>query len=132
MCWSLCASVFLSMVFSRLPIKRIFSLFVKAFSVSSLGIIYAVFVFKNMLDVSGALAAIPQIVEGLPAIKLFVICFAPLIVGFLTGVNSAFAGIAFPIIAPLIAISDTPYRLIMFAYASGFAGRFGHWLHSIP
>jgi hypothetical protein len=75
-----------------------------------------------MLDVSGALAAIPQIVEGLPAIELFVIWFAPFIVGLLTGVNSAFAGIAFPIIAPLIAISDTPYRLIMFAYAGGFAG----------
>src|SRR4030042_804922 len=84
MAWSLGVSVTLSVLFSRLPIKTISSLFVKAFSISSLGVIYAVFVFKNMLDLSGALAAIPQIVEGLPAIKIFVIFFAPFIVGFLT------------------------------------------------
>ncbi|OGC42465.1 hypothetical protein A2Y85_04690 [candidate division WOR-3 bacterium RBG_13_43_14] len=122
MAWSLGVSVTLSVLFSRLPIKTISSLFVKAFSISSLGVIYAVFVFKNMLDLSGALAAIPQIVEGLPAIKIFVIFFAPFIVGFLTGVNSAFAGIAFPIIAPLATASGAPFRLVMFAYASGFAG----------
>src|SRR4030042_1754004 len=120
MAWSLGVSVTLSVLFSRLPIKTISSLFVKAFSISSLGVIYAVFVFKNMLDLSGALAAIPQIVEGLPAIKIFVIFFAPFIVGFLTGVNSSFAGIAFPIIAPLATASGAPFRLVMLAYASGF------------
>ncbi len=122
MSWSLGISVALSILFSKLSIKRILGLFARAFSLSTLGIIYAVFAFKNMLDLSGALGAVPQIVEGLPAVKIFVIFFAPFIVGFITGVNSAFAGIAFPIIAPLILTSSTPYKVIMFAYASGFAG----------
>ncbi len=122
MSWSLGVSVVLSILFSKRSMKAVSGLLIKAFSISSLGIIYAVFVFKNMLDLSGALTAIPQIVEGLPAVKILVIFFAPLIVGLLTGVNSAFAGIAFPIIAPLIAASSTPSKLIMLAYASGFAG----------
>lgn len=101
---------------------RIGRVFLAAFSVPTLGVIYSVFLFKNMLEASSALANIPQLAAGAVALKILVVFLAPFLVGFLTGVNTAYAGIAFPIILPWIFSGPSVLTWIMFAYASGFVG----------
>jgi integral membrane protein (TIGR00529 family) len=106
----------------RLKPNLILKVFLKAFSISTLGVIFAVFLFKNALDSSGALNNISQISEAAVALKILIVFLAPFIVGFLTGVNTAFAGIAFPFILPWIGTGTTGLTYIMFGYASGFVG----------
>ncbi len=113
---------FAALLFSGMNIKQIPLVFKKAFSISTLGVIYSVFLFKNIVEISGSLKMMPGISSGPFILKMLIIFFAPFIVGFLTGVNSAFAGIGFPVIAPLIVHSGANLSYIMFAYASGFAG----------
>jgi len=114
-----CAAALIGVRFQPLRILKVLR---RAFSVSTLGVIYAVFLFKNMLEMSSALANIPPIAAGAVLLKILVIFLAPFVVGFLTGVNTAFAGIAFPIILPWIGTGPSVMTYIMFAYASGFIG----------
>ena len=122
MIWALLIGVLGATVFSRKSLKELLLIFKNAFSLSTLGVIYAVFLFKNIMETSGALQAIPEISMGLPALQILIVFGAPFIVGFLTGVNSAFVGITFPVIAPLIANHSANLNYIMLAYMGGFAG----------
>jgi integral membrane protein (TIGR00529 family) len=119
---ALAAGCVAALIGVRLKPSRILRLFVKALSISTLGVIYSVFLFKNMLEASSALANIPPIAAGAVVLKVLVVFLAPFLVGFLTGVNTAYAGIAFPIILPWIGGGPSILTWIMFAYASGFVG----------
>lgn len=111
-----------ALAFSRLKILRVWSVFRNAFSVTTLGVIYSVFLFKNLLDASAALNSIAPPASAALPIKIAVIFIAPFMIGFLTGVNTAFAGIAFPIILPWVGAGTASLTYIMFGYASGFVG----------
>ncbi len=106
----------------RLKFRRVAAVFFQALSPSTLGVIYSVFLFKNMLESSSALAHLPALATGSLLVKMLVVFLAPFLVGFLTGVNTAYAGIAFPIILPWINAGPSVLTWIMFAYASGFVG----------
>jgi len=122
MSFSLGIGVLGAILFSRKDIKNLLNMFARAFSPSTLGVIYTVFLFKNIIETSGALKAIPEISGGSLLLQILMLISAPFTVGFLTGVNSAFVGITFPVIAPLIGSGDIKLHYIMFAYASGFVG----------
>jgi hypothetical protein len=113
---------FVALLFSGINVKYIPAVFKKAFSLSTLGVIYAVFLFKNIMTTSGALEVIPRLSSSAPLLQILIIFIAPFIVGFLTGVNSAFVGITFPVIGPLLGQPHVNLHFLMFAYASGFAG----------
>lgn len=106
----------------RLKFRHVAAVFLKALSPSTLGVIYSVFLFKNMLEASSALAHLPALATGFLPVKMLVVFLAPFLVGFLTGVNTAYAGIAFPIILPWVGTGPSVLTWIMFAYASGFVG----------
>ena len=77
---------------------------------------------KAVLIDTGAIDSLRAVLkpEGL---SLWLLLFiAPFIVGFLTGVNHAYVGVAFPILLPFFLEHGVNLSYIMFAYASGFAG----------
>jgi integral membrane protein (TIGR00529 family) len=119
---ALAAGCAAALIGTRLKLGSILSVFLKAFSISTLGVIYAVFLFKNALDSSGALQSIAQISAAAVVLKILIVFLAPFIVGFLTGVNTAYAGIAFPILLPWIGTGTQGLSYIMFGYVSGFVG----------
>jgi integral membrane protein (TIGR00529 family) len=83
--------------------------------------IASIMVFKNMLEASGAIEALPVFFQqsGLPlGMVLFVL---PFFVGLLTGVTMGFVGTTFPIITVMLGGSPDPGS-VTFAFASGFAG----------
>ncbi|MDD5529480.1 MAG: DUF401 family protein [bacterium] len=82
-------------------------------------LLVAVMIFKKVLENSGALTSITQFLGSSNASSLVLLAFIPFIVGFLTGVTTAFVGIAFPMLMPLLHNNPT---YVMFAYAFGFAG----------
>ena len=122
MSWALGISGSFALILSRTSIKEILQMFKKAFFLPTLGVIYAVFLFKNIMHITGALTAIPSIAQDLSILQMTIIFIAPFMVGLLTGLNSAFVGMTFPVIAPLIPSGSIQLQYIMFAYASGFAG----------
>lgn len=82
-------------------------------------LLVSVMVFKRVLENSGALTATTGVFETAKLSTLFLLAFIPFIVGFLTGVTTAFVGVAFPMLLPLLT-NNLDY--VMFAYAWGYGG----------
>lgn len=82
-------------------------------------LLVSVMIFKRVLEDSGALLATTGFFETVKLSSLVLIAFIPFIVGFLTGVSTAFVGIAFPMLLPLL---TNNLNHVMFAYAWGFGG----------
>lgn len=112
----------LTQVTARLDLKKRWGMVVRSFSPKIVWLIFALMVFKKVLEASGALDAVVRAVppHGLSA---YVLLFAvPFVVGLLTGVNQAFVAITFPLLVPIIGTGRPDMVLLTFAYVSGFAG----------
>jgi hypothetical protein len=87
--------------------------------------IFAILVFKELLEASGAVSLISRELIYLN-IPVFVITIAlPFLVGMITGITVAFVGSTFPILIPLVQSVEPGAALIpyvMLAMACGFAG----------
>ena len=82
--------------------------------------VLGVLVFKDVLAASGAVTSIPALLQGAGVPLLAVAFVVPLVVGFVTALETAFVGLTFPL---LLAIGGgVDLRLLAFAYAAGFAG----------
>jgi len=89
------------------------------FAPKTLLLIVSVMVFKKILEISGIVTLVPQILMrySVPVtVPLFLSAF---FAGFVTGINSAFVGISFPI---FLSVLKSDIDLTFFAYISGFAG----------
>ncbi len=107
---------------SKMKGSQIFLSFKKSLSLSMILLIISVMIFKRVFEVSGAFSVIPTIFSHWGLSTLVILFFAPFLAGLLTGINSAFVGIAFPLLLPLMVKSEPNLTYAMFAYAAGFAG----------
>ncbi len=109
-------TLFISKKFS---ISDIWGSLRKGFSWKIFLILVFVMIFKKELELSGVLNHLPDemIAWGLsPLIPLILI---PFLIGFLTGVNPAYIGVAFPV---LLGFFGKDLNLIFISYVSGFMG----------
>lgn len=92
-----------------------------AFTPNTVFLIIGVFVFRDMLKASGAVAILSEEMVNLGMPSLILFSSLPFMVGILTGVTQAAIGIAYPLLLGLV--PDSPdLRLFACAYACGFAG----------
>lgn len=107
-------------VVARVPLADLTRVLRSPATVRIATMVLGVLVFKDMLQSSGAVATIPGLLEG-AGIPLVAVAFVlPLVVGFVTALETAFVGLTFPL---LLAVAGHPdLRLLAFAYAAGFAG----------
>lgn len=106
-------------VFYRMSLADVLNSLKKGVSLKIFLILISVMVFKSELEVSGVMNHLPDemIRWGFsPIIPLAVI---PFLVGFLTGVNSAYIGVGFPV---LLGFLGKDLNMIFIAYVSGFMG----------
>ncbi|MFC2045739.1 DUF401 family protein [Chloroflexota bacterium] len=86
-------------------------------------LLYSVMLYKATIESSGAAEAVLMDMQtaGLPALVILVVL--PFIMGFATGYGPAYAGVAFPLLVPYIAL-DTGINssALLLAYASGLTG----------
>ena len=123
--FSLLIVVLIQLLVYQTKILSLIAYLKEAFSLNIIVLIYGVMLFKNMLEVSGA---VTQMVSFLAIMKLplLVVLFVlPFIVGLLTGIVQAYIGVTFPLLIPLIVASsngtvDLP--LLSFAFISGYCG----------
>jgi integral membrane protein (TIGR00529 family) len=122
MFWALLGVCVLSGLLVKMPVRDIWAVAKKSLSLRIVLLTAAVMVFKRILETSGALDAVMTIVSPTGASGLILLFAAPFTIGFLTGVNQAFAGIAFPLLVPIIGRTNPDIVLFLFAYVSGFVG----------
>jgi len=122
MLYALAAACVLSTLFTDLPARERWAVVKKSLSLKIVLLTAAVMVFKRILETSGALDAVLTIVSPTGISGIVLLFAAPFTIGFLTGVNQAFAGIAFPLLVPVIGKENPDIVLFLFAYVSGFAG----------
>ena len=82
----------------------------------------ALMVFKRILETSGALDDVAQVVDPAGASGYILLFAAPFLVALLTGVNQAFVAITFPLLVPIVGAGSPDPFLALFAYVSGFTG----------
>ncbi len=82
--------------------------------------VLGVLVFKDVLAASGAVRTIPALLAGAGIPPLAVAFALPLVVGFVTALETAFVGLTFPLLLAITGQVDL--RLLAFAFAAGFAG----------
>jgi len=90
-------------------------------TVRSLLVIAAVIVFQRVLQASSAFDTLRamEISLGLVVAFIFLVSFTT---AFLTGVNTAYIAIAFPVLLPLIQHMPNYFYLCLYIYVIGFAG----------
>jgi hypothetical protein len=105
----------------RVGPREVLSIVCGKTTIRSLLVIAAVIVFQRVLQASSAFDAIrgASFSLGLVVLFIFLVSFT---VGFLTGVNTAYIAIAFPVLLPLIQGLPNYFFLALYAYVIGFAG----------
>jgi len=93
-----------------------------AFSPRLLVLVYGVLSFQAMLELTGAVGAIPKLTTelGLPA--ELVIILVSFISGLLTGILFALIGLAYPLLAGYLYVPDINMANIFLAFISGYVG----------
>ena len=105
---------------ARIPIGDVFRVLRSPATVRIATMVLGVLVFKDVLAASGAVTSIPALLEG-AGVPLLVVAFVvPLVVGFVTALETAFVGLSFPLLLAITGQVDL--KLLAFAYAAGFAG----------
>ena len=85
-------------------------------------LVFGILVFKNLLELSGAAAAIPAEVSRLGIPSAVVIFLAAFLTGLLSGMAAAFVGLSFPVLAGFLYYPDVNLSNLFLAYFSGYLG----------
>ncbi len=109
-------SLFVLKKFSR---KDILGSFRKGLSLKIFLILIFVMIFKRELELSGVMNHLPDELVRWGFSPVIPLVLIPFLVGFLTGVNSAYIGVGFPV---LLGILGKNLNYIFIGYVSGFMG----------
>ncbi len=105
---------------ARVPLRAVVRVLRSRATLRVAAMVLGVLVFKDVLAASNSVRTVPTWLDG-AGVPLLAVAFAlPLVVGFVTALETAFVGLTFPLLVAIIGHVDL--RLLAFAYAAGFAG----------
>lgn len=81
-------------------------------------LLLSVMYFNKLLEVTGAVEALPKTIMELNLPVVLVIGLTPFLIGLMTGISFAYVGMAFPLLLPFF----TGFDKIALAYLSGYMG----------
>jgi integral membrane protein (TIGR00529 family) len=119
--WALLLVAAMLSVWKKVGPREIGGIVFAKTTVRSLLVIAAVIVFQRLIEVSAAFDVLKtmHISLGMAVLFIFLVSFT---VGFLTGVNTAYIAIAFPVLLPLIQHLPNYFYLSLYIYVIGYAG----------
>jgi hypothetical protein len=119
--WALLLVTMLLSLLKKVGPKEIGAIVFAKTTIRSLLVIAAVVVFQRLIEVSAAFDVLKtmNISLGMAVLFIFLVSFT---VAFLTGVNTAYIAIAFPVLLPLIQNLPNYFYLSLYIYVIGFAG----------
>ena len=105
-------------------------LFRKAWSFSTLGMVFGVYFFKTAFEWTGIPQEIPALMARASIPSAVLIIVFPFVIGLLTAMPSAFVGITYPILLPIFNHGGMLYLgAVMLAYVAGHIGTMLSPLH---
>ncbi len=107
----------------KIEIRKKLKHLYKSITIEAMLLIIGLIIFKDILEYSQALVLFVETVQGEHLFTIMLLIIVPFIVGFLTGINQGYVGIALPVLAPFLITNGTldMVKLTLF-YSSGFAG----------
>ncbi len=105
---------------ARTPAHEVLRLIRSRMTLRIVGMVVGVLLFRDFLQVSGAVRTVPATLAAIGVPFLFLAFALPFIVGLITALETAFVGLTFPLLLAVAGTSDL--RLLAFAYAAGFGG----------
>lgn len=118
---SLIVVVLAVLLVKRVPFARIIAHLVNARMGRTLLLLVVVLIFQKIILVADVFAEFSGVVLSNPAAVALIVGVS-FTMGFLTGVNTAYIAIAFPILQPLIHNLPNAFHLSLFVYVIGFCG----------
>lgn len=115
---------FLSLIVLKINLKEKITLVMKSISFKTALLLISVMIFKKTLQNSNIFDDISGSMNFHGIFSFLSLFILPFIIGFLTGMNQAYVGIAFPILTPIIGTPSPNLNLLLFSYMSGFIGTF--------
>lgn len=109
---------------NRIPLQKVLACFAKKHLLNMLSVVLAIFVFKQVLQESGAVEQIAA-TAGSSAALFAAAVFLPFFVGMVSGLNIAFVGASFPLILGLLQQTGLQSELLAYVALSMFAGYAG-------
>jgi len=95
-----------------------------------MGLLYAVMLYKAIVEQSGAAYSLFEDMSALGVPPAFMLVALPMLMGFATGLSVAFVGISFPLLLPFMGNGmDFSHVALFLAYISGIVGYKASPLH---
>jgi integral membrane protein (TIGR00529 family) len=110
--------LFLCFYFKK-NLKETFSILKYGFTLDVIVLVFGVMIFKEMLQLSGAVDGIAKAITDAQIPYLIIFITLPFFVGLITGISVGFVGSTFPI---LLQLKETLSYEISIAFVSGYAG----------
>jgi len=85
-------------------------------------LLYAIMLYKGAIEDAGAAASLLLSMQSLGLPAAFPLMLLPFLIGLAVGASFGFAGITFPLLAPLISATGSGGFALLLAYASGMTG----------
>lgn len=108
----------------RLGFRKLIKVSIESISFKLIVTIYAILVFKDIINASGAVDDLALVLEewGVPPLVLFIVL--PMLIGYLTGITHSYVSVAFPLLLPFLYDSsgNIDFSSVQLAYAWGFIG----------
>lgn len=119
MLWALCGVLALLIAQKRYPPTRVWRNLREPITMKVVVLIWGIMAFKDVLQVSGAVAQVGQSVLLLGVPVVLMVILLPLLTGVLTGLVSACIGVSFPLV---MSFMDPSAAYVMLAYVAGVIG----------
>ncbi|MCS7214583.1 MAG: DUF401 family protein [Thermodesulfovibrio sp.] len=106
-------------LYHKKSFKETFSIIKYGFTLDVIILVAGVMIFKEMLQISGAVDGIAKAITESKIPHLFIFITLPLFIGVITGISVGFVGSTFPLILHL---KETVPHEISIAFVSGYVG----------
>jgi integral membrane protein (TIGR00529 family) len=119
-----------TLVLYRLPPASLAALIRRSFSVELALLIYGIMLFKEMLAASSAMAGIAADLSRMGMPTAVLAALIPAVIAFITGYTTAFVGLSFPVLLPLLPTDGSGVYYVMLALASGICAHLLSPMHA--
>ena len=120
---SLGTTIVLFIIIYKFKYKEVFEAFKKGFSLNLILLIFGIFYFKDILEITNSAKSFPDFFLSLHISNLITIMLLPFFIGLLTGITHGFVGITFPILSSIfIKGGEINIDYVSLAFLFGFIG----------
>lgn len=120
--YALLAAVTVTILFNRGSLRFLWPVIKETVTLRLFFMVFGAMVFKDMLELSGAVKDIPVEVSHLGIPPAIVISIVTFLVGLMSGLTAAYVGLSFPIFAGFLYLPEINFSNIFLAYFSGYLG----------